>query len=185
MVTITEKEVSEQQAHSFANRTFNFNVDREERTQDLTLVRSIEIEPATMVPQPTGKEPVPGFIRIMFMPETTDKARGQIRKALVEAIPGELGGRDSDPWFTLTPNNGIVTQDTVKEALRILYENNAIVLSDVTATSKAIGLQPSAYWNEGDRLRNLEGLHDPNKPKDDRQDAELVAGLHLRSGGRY
>lgn len=173
MVKITEQSVAEQQNHTFAERTFDFDVEREARTHAVTLIRSLEIDPATMIPQSKKSEPHPGVIRVHFMPETTDLARRQIREALVKAIPGKLGGYHSDPWFTLTPETGIITHETVQEALRVLYENNAIVLTDVLDASKKLGIAPSAY--KGDRARDLTGLYDPEKPEADRRTRGLAA----------
>ena len=185
MVQATIQTVEEQEKHSFTRRGFYFVDGREAWTHDVTLVRSIEVDPAVMVPQPTGEEPFPGVIRVHFMPETTDRARKQIRAAIVEAVPGQLNGYDSDPWFTLNPESGIVTQDAVQETLRVLYENNAIVLSDVIAASQGLGLKPSAYWSKGDRVRDLDGLHDASKPEEDRHVSELVASLFAPRHGSF
>jgi len=180
MININEQAVEEQKKHSFTKLEFDFSTNRTIYTnEEPALVKSIHIDLATMVPQKDQEEPSPGVIRFVFSPETTDIARKRIRDDLIEKIPGRLGGIDSDSWFNLIPETGVVTQDVVQSVLSVLYENSAITMNDVTSASKAMGITPSANLRNVKNRSSLDGLHDITKPENDGEIARFVAGMHL------
>jgi hypothetical protein len=140
---ITEQHVRKQEQYALKTQFFSFDKNREPGTDFFNLVDRVEIEPASMVPQPLGSQPFAGTIRLFFMPYATETDRDTIKTAFLNAVPGEITIRPEDGGLVLNPEIGLVTPEAVEKTLEALYKTKAVFYSDIARALEAFDLEHS------------------------------------------
>ena len=156
--------VAEQAGHVFTN---NVSFLGDDRCYSEHRVQKLEVHPASMRSQKDEEDFFLGFALIKFVTETTYRERMCVRNAQLIYSLGRQSKDDAHAnWFTITPENGVVTHDWVRLVLRNLYECNAITYDDVEKAAKRFGVKlPDFSFGES---RHYYAGHTPPRPAADK-----------------